>query len=182
VKRKGPSQTGRVGRVVGFVAPMLTRHGVSRYGRHRAGPIDFRSQRRHFPTILSMSSESSSAQVPPAKYGLRARIKGVFMSGGNATRIRKRRRAAAVAWRYVNVFRCVTHVLPLCVCSLDCRSGLLAVGYLWLFALPLSQLGKDTYIDENALQPSQVPLCAFVYSTHAHLFIFRSILIGIGRT
>jgi hypothetical protein len=119
-----------------------------------------------------MSSESSAAQVPPAKHGLRARIKRVFMSGGNATRIRKRRRAAAVAWRYVNVLRCVTHVLPLCVFSPDCRSGLLAVGYLWLFALPLSQLGKDTYIDENALQPSQVtnallilhacPFCSFL--------------------
>lgn len=40
------------------------------------------------------------------------------------------------------------------------RLGLLLAGYLWLFVLPLSQLGIDTYIDENALQPSQVPSAA----------------------
>ena len=37
------------------------------------------------------------------------------------------------------------------------RLGLLATGCLWLLALPLSMLHSGTYIDENALQPSQVP-------------------------
>jgi len=46
------------------------------------------------------------------------------------------------------------------------RLALLAAGYLWLFALPLSQLGVDTYIDENALQPSQVPEAVFIRPTH----------------
>ena len=40
------------------------------------------------------------------------------------------------------------------------RLGLLSAGYLWLFALPLSQFTVSTYIDENALQPSQVPSAA----------------------
>jgi hypothetical protein len=151
---------------------MLTRHGVSRSTGGPGPARSIRSQHGTSPRTLSMSSESSSAQAPPARDGLRARIKKVFMSGGNAARMRKRRRAAAVAWRYANVLRCVTQVLHLCVCSPDCRSGLLVVGYLWLFALPLSRLGKDTYIDENALQPSQVPLCAFVRSTHAHFVHF----------
>lgn len=49
------------------------------------------------------------------------------------------------------------------------RLALLAAGYLWLFALPLSQLGINTYIDENALQPSQVPE-AVLYSSRAYRF------------
>ena len=36
------------------------------------------------------------------------------------------------------------------------RATLFAIGYLWMLAIPLPGLGKDTYIDENALQPSQV--------------------------
>jgi GPI-anchor transamidase subunit GAA1 len=52
------------------------------------------------------------------------------------------------------------HVSPLSVVSPNYRLGLLSAGYLWLFVLPLSQLGIDTYIDENALQPSQVPSAA----------------------
>jgi hypothetical protein len=46
----------------------------------------------------------------------------------------------------------------LSVVSPKYRLGLLSAGYLWLLALPLSQLAVSTYIDENALQPSQVPL------------------------
>ncbi|KAF9013977.1 Gaa1-like protein [Cyathus striatus] len=33
---------------------------------------------------------------------------------------------------------------------------LFLVGYLWMLSLPLSYLSRGTYIDENALQPSQV--------------------------
>ena len=36
------------------------------------------------------------------------------------------------------------------------RIALFAVGYLWLLAIPSSQFGQRTYIDENALQPSSV--------------------------
>ena len=36
------------------------------------------------------------------------------------------------------------------------RIALFAVGYLWLLAIPSSQFGQRTYIDENALQPGQV--------------------------
>jgi hypothetical protein len=53
-----------------------------------------------------MASESSPVQVPPQKHGFKDRIKRVFMPGDNAARIRKRRKAATVAWRYVNVLRC----------------------------------------------------------------------------
>ncbi|EJU05177.1 hypothetical protein DACRYDRAFT_103672 [Dacryopinax primogenitus] len=30
------------------------------------------------------------------------------------------------------------------------------IGILWIFAIPLTELGKGTYVDENALQPGQV--------------------------
>jgi GPI-anchor transamidase subunit GAA1 len=78
------------------------------------------------------------------------------MSKDTASRIRNRRKIVAMAWRHLNVLRCVTLVLPPSLVSTNYRLGLLSAGYLWLFALPLSQLGIDTYIDENALQPSQV--------------------------
>ena len=56
--------------------------------------------------------------------------------------------------------RCMSH-FP----AVDSPSYRLA-GYLWQFALPLSQLGIHTYIDENALQPSQVPEADFIRPTH----------------
>lgn len=36
------------------------------------------------------------------------------------------------------------------------RLLLLVVGYAWMLAIPLPNLGRNTYIDENALQPGQV--------------------------
>ena len=36
------------------------------------------------------------------------------------------------------------------------RYALLAVGYIWLLVLPWPRLGRNTYIDEHALQPAQV--------------------------
>lgn len=36
------------------------------------------------------------------------------------------------------------------------RVTLFVIGYLWMLVIPLPGLGRDTYIDENALQPSQV--------------------------
>jgi len=153
---------------------MLTRHGLRAKQRAGTGPIDstvpshWRSQPLPNQHILTMSSEPPSGQVRAPKNGLSDRIKSVFMSRDNATRIRKRKQAVAVVWRYVNTLRCVTHLLPLCVCSPNYRLCLLAAGYLWLFALPLSQLGVNTYIDENALQPSQVPSSVFVRPMHAN--------------
>ena len=36
------------------------------------------------------------------------------------------------------------------------RVTLFIIGYLWMLVIPLPGLGRNTYIDENALQPSQV--------------------------
>jgi hypothetical protein len=72
-----------------------------------------------------------------------------------------------MAGRHLNVLRCVTLVLPLSLVSTNYRLGLLSAGYLWLFALPLPQLGVGTYIDENALQPSQVPSSTSAHTMHA---------------
>lgn len=36
------------------------------------------------------------------------------------------------------------------------RIIMFVVGYVWLLALPSGLIGRRTYIDENALQPSQV--------------------------
>ncbi|EPT06041.1 hypothetical protein FOMPIDRAFT_125023 [Fomitopsis schrenkii] len=58
----------------------------------------------------------------------------------NVIRIRRRRKLLGAFWTN----------LPLLIIAL------LAVGYLWMIAIPLPMLGQRTYIDENALQPGQV--------------------------
>jgi hypothetical protein len=85
-----------------------------------------------------------------------------------------------MVWRHLNVLRWVTLVSPLSLVSPSYRLGLLSAGYLWLFALPLSQLGIDTYIDENALQPSQVHSLPLPISCVLTMFTCRLTLIGIG--
>ncbi|KAH9981003.1 Gaa1-domain-containing protein [Lactifluus volemus] len=87
-----------------------------------------------------MSSESPSERAQARSSGLGYRLKRIFMSRDHAARIRNRRRVVAVVWRYLNLL----------------RASLMAIGYLSLLALPLSQLSTGTYVDENALQPSQV--------------------------
>ncbi|KAH9035501.1 Gaa1-like protein [Lactarius pseudohatsudake] len=72
---------------------------------------------------------------------IRRRIRQLRPSGDIAARIRKRKKVATVVGKYLDVLS---------------RLGLLATGCLWLLALPLSHLQSGTYIDENALQPSQV--------------------------
>ncbi|RPD66113.1 Gaa1-domain-containing protein [Lentinus tigrinus ALCF2SS1-7] len=69
---------------------------------------------------------------------IRRRLRG----GGdpNAARIRRRQALANKAWQGLPYIRIV----------------LFTVGYLWLLAIPSSQFGQRTYIDENALQPGQV--------------------------
>ncbi|KAH9173624.1 Gaa1-domain-containing protein [Lactarius sanguifluus] len=84
----------------------------------------------------------SKSGIPPIGLidRIRQRIRKLRPSGDVAVRIRKRKRVAAAVGRYLDVL----------------RLGLLATGCLWLLALPLSHLQSGTYIDENALQPSQV--------------------------
>jgi len=75
-----------------------------------------------------------------------------------------------LAWSVPTLRECA-QVCDVCLTSRllihQIRLALLAAGYLWLFALLLSQLGIDTSIDENALQPSQVPEAVFICPTHA---------------
>ncbi len=133
-------------------------------GRVRADQLQSRSPSRR-GDLPAMSTESPSGQAQAPPNGWRDRIKSVFMSRDTASRIRKRRKIIAGAWRYVDVLRWVTHVSTLSIISPKYRLGLLSAGYLWLFALPLSQLATGTYIDENALQPSQVTSCLFAPAT-----------------
>ncbi|KAI0273306.1 Gaa1-like protein [Gloeopeniophorella convolvens] len=71
---------------------------------------------------------------------LRNRVRQLLARGDGSARVRRRMKLTAAIWRNLGVL----------------RFTLFAVGYLWLLALPLPQLGTGTYIDENALQPSQV--------------------------
>lgn len=60
----------------------------------------------------------------------------------NATQLRVRRRRALIQKFYAR--------LPVL------KVLLFLVGYLWMVAIPYPDLGRTTYIDENALQPAQV--------------------------
>ncbi|TDL21581.1 Gaa1-domain-containing protein [Rickenella mellea] len=71
--------------------------------------------------------------------GLLARLKSSLKSS-EADRIRRR--------RAINGF--ISRAIPFT------RVLLFLVGYVWMLALPSPRLGRTTYIDENALQPSQV--------------------------
>ncbi|KAJ8598060.1 Gaa1-like GPI transamidase component [Rhizopogon salebrosus TDB-379] len=71
------------------------------------------------------------------------RIRGFLRrprADANVARLRRRRQAAAILNR--NVTKLTT--------------ALLIVGYTWMLIIPVSLLSQGTYIDENALQPSQV--------------------------
>lgn len=59
------------------------------------------------------------------------------------------------------------------------RVTLFVIGYLWMLVIPLPGLGRDTYIDENALQPSQVRQREACSSSLTFCDL-RSILIGTG--
>ncbi|CUA74928.1 GPI transamidase component GAA1 [Saccharomyces cerevisiae S288c] [Rhizoctonia solani] len=58
-------------------------------------------------------------------------------------------RAKAIARRRV-VFALIGRILPWL------RIALFLTGIIWLCCVPLAQMGRGTYIDENALQPGQV--------------------------
>ncbi|KAG8741070.1 hypothetical protein FRC12_015801, partial [Ceratobasidium sp. 428] len=57
-------------------------------------------------------------------------------------------RAKAIARRRV-VFALVARVLPWL------RIAMFTAGALWMSLIPLANMGRGTYIDENALQPGQ---------------------------
>ncbi|KAG2020111.1 GPI-anchor transamidase [Coprinopsis cinerea AmutBmut pab1-1] len=82
-----------------------------------------------------------STQRPPTQ-GLLARIKQRFQSSGNPSESRIRRRQA--------VIQKLTKRVPYI------RILLLIIGYLWVLALPLPELAKGVYMDENALSPGHV--------------------------
>ncbi|CAE6449086.1 unnamed protein product [Rhizoctonia solani] len=58
-------------------------------------------------------------------------------------------RAKAIARRRV-VFAMIGRILPWL------RAALFLAGIVWICCVPLAQMGRGTYIDENALQPGQV--------------------------
>lgn len=147
-----------------FDADAVTRSTMP--GRCRAGrPLNPDASRRGAPRTMSSGPPSAQARAPPN--GWRDRIKSVLMSRDAASRTRKRRKIIAMVWRHLNVLRYVTLASHLSLVSPNYRLCLLSAGYLWLFVLPLSQLGINTYIDENALQPSQVPLSASAHTMRA---------------
>ncbi|PCH38174.1 Gaa1-domain-containing protein [Wolfiporia cocos MD-104 SS10] len=77
--------------------------------------------------------------MPPAFI---TRIRAYLRPAGDkhVSKLRRRRKLIARLWE----------TLPAIILAL------LAFGHLWLLAIPLSQFGQRTYIDENALQPGQV--------------------------
>lgn len=147
-----------------FDVRLLTRLHAQRC-RADTGPTDWRGVPGpcSVRVVSTMSSESPSGQARAPPKVWRDRIKSILISRDTASRIRKRRTIVARVWRYLNVIRWGTHVSPLSVVSPKYRLCLLSAGYLWLLVLPLSKLGINTYIDENALQPSQVPSSALPY-------------------
>ncbi|KAF5373639.1 hypothetical protein D9758_000664 [Tetrapyrgos nigripes] len=74
--------------------------------------------------------------------GLRIRLRRILGRDGDANLNRARRRKTLVS----AISQRVTFL----------RLVLLLAGYIWMLALPSSQLGRGIYIDENALQPGQV--------------------------
>jgi hypothetical protein len=146
---------------------------------HLLNTTPFVRQRR----TSTMSSESPSERAQARSSGLGYRLKRIFMSRDHAARIRNRRRVVAVVWRYLNLLRCVTNILPLPIFLPGCRASLMAIGYLSLLALPLSQLATGTYVDENALQPSQVPMASSsLFSFVLTMLTYRLTLTGTGET
>ena len=76
----------------------------------------------------------------------------------NEKRIRRRKAMVQLLTRRLTLIKSVSSFL---VCGYNGslianRVTLFAIGYLWMLVIPLPGLGRDTYIDENALQPSQV--------------------------
>ncbi|KAF8163462.1 Gaa1-domain-containing protein [Crassisporium funariophilum] len=80
---------------------------------------------------------------PPSKLRqILARVKEKLSPPGNVNQNRIRRRQAMVN----HLTRRLTLI----------KTALFVVGYSWMLIIPSPQLGRGTYIDENALQPGQV--------------------------
>ncbi|KAK7693461.1 hypothetical protein QCA50_003029 [Cerrena zonata] len=73
---------------------------------------------------------------------LRAKFRRWLRGGddGIAAKVRRKNQINDIIWKS----------LP------SIRLSLLVAGYAWMLAIPLPNLGRNTYIDENALQPGQV--------------------------
>jgi GPI-anchor transamidase subunit GAA1 len=88
------------------------------------------------------------------------KLRAVFKGRDNrhASKIRRKRAISELCWkswptlRYINSMR----VIQICLTGYIFRLLLVVVGYLWLLTIPSTLHGQKTYIDENALQPSQV--------------------------
>ncbi|PPQ64654.1 hypothetical protein CVT26_002744 [Gymnopilus dilepis] len=79
---------------------------------------------------------------PPRRRSILVKFKEFFRPSGNIHEKRIRRRMRLVSQ--------LNRRLPLI------KIALFLVGYLWMLLLPAPDLGRTTYIDENALQPAQV--------------------------
>jgi hypothetical protein len=99
----------------------------------------------------------------------------------NEKRIRRRKNMVQLLTRRLTLIKSVSSFLA---CKIQCsipatRVALFAIGYLWMLVIPFPGLGRATYIDENALQPSQVCSANLVpYSLIS--CVFRSKPTGIG--
>ncbi|CAL1704592.1 unnamed protein product [Somion occarium] len=73
---------------------------------------------------------------------VRARLRRLLGTDENGTvmKIRRRNQFNNFIWKSLPIIRLI----------------LLVAGYAWMLAIPLPNLGRKTYIDENALQPGQV--------------------------
>lgn len=77
-------------------------------------------------------------------------------AGKNVTRLRRRRNAATFVYTNLSKITSVSLFLSLGLLTTAFRTALLAAGYIWMSLIPIPLLSQGTYIDENALQPSQV--------------------------
>ncbi|TFK30134.1 Gaa1-domain-containing protein [Coprinopsis marcescibilis] len=80
---------------------------------------------------------------PPAPKSLLARLKARFNKPKSDTTRSRLRRVLIIEER-------LSKWLPYI------KFLLFTVGFLWVLALPLAELGKETYIDENALSPGHI--------------------------
>ncbi|KAF9052907.1 Gaa1-like protein [Panaeolus papilionaceus] len=86
--------------------------------------------------------EFEASQPSPRSESLFTRLKSKLRGSGDVNANRVHRRLA--------LKKKLTDKLPKIILFL------FAVGYLWMLLIPLPQLGRTAFIDENALQPSQV--------------------------
>jgi glycosylphosphatidylinositol transamidase len=86
------------------------------------------------------------------------RFKQMLQPSGDVNEKRLRRRKAMVQLlaRRLTLIKLVSSVQDVHIIFNGSRVSLFTVGYLWMLVIPFPGLGRNTYVDENALQPSQV--------------------------